>query len=149
VELSLSDFYHSPLRPYITPTIIWVKPSDSVHKAVELMSQNNVGCLLVRYENGKIGLISERDVVREYAMELYDFFEKSVADIMTVCPVTIDANECLGKAFELMHHHHIRHLPVCSGRDVVGIVSVRDLAEAFVGAIPKRTRKPNRAKSSS
>ncbi len=144
--MDLWDFYNIPVAQYVNKSIVKVSDKDSVQKAVELMAQKNIGCLIVDYEGGKVGIVSERDIVREYAMELYDFFEASVSDIMTVCPVMIDISDKLGRAFELMHKHHIRHLPVSENGGVVGVVSLRDLADSFIDNLPKKDEKASKKK---
>jgi acetoin utilization protein AcuB len=51
----------------------------------------------------------------------------SVGDYMTACPESIQRTETLSRAHALMREHHVRHLPVMEGDDLVGIVSQRDL----------------------
>ncbi len=133
--MDLWDFYNIPVAQYVNKSIVKVSDKDSVQKAVELMAQKNIGCLIVDYEGGKVGIVSERDIVREYAMELYDFFEASVSDIMTVCPVMIDISDKLGRAFELMHKHHIRHLPVSENGRTVFKFSPADFATHVAGFV--------------
>ena len=52
-------------------------------------------------------------------------------DVMTSSPQTIDADSNLGDAEALMDRHGIRHLPVTTGEDLVGLLSDRDLKLAL------------------
>lgn len=137
MSLDLLEFYNLPIEQYVNRKVYQVTDRDSVQTAVELLTQKNIGCLIVSYEDGKIGILSERDILREYAMELYDFYEIPVGNIMTVHPVMIDIKEPLGLAFKLMDKHHFRHLPVSENGKVIGVISLRDLARAFMANLPK------------
>lgn len=53
--------------------------------------------------------------------------EVSVDEYTSSSPVTIEPQATLEDALLMMKEHNIRHLPVCEGRHVVGIVSERDL----------------------
>lgn len=142
MPLSLTDFYNLPIADYVNRKVISLDEKDSVQKAIELLSLNNIGALIVLYEGGKFGILSERDIIREYAMELYDFYEESVGDIMTVSPITVEIDSKLGEAFGLMDKHHIRHLPVMKNGKVIGLLSLRDLARAVATYLPKKIPAP-------
>ncbi|OVE81600.1 hypothetical protein BVY03_03085 [bacterium K02(2017)] len=133
---TLKDFYKLPLKKYVNNNIVTVNAEDSVQKTIEVMHKNNVGFIIVLYDKDRYGILSERDIIKEYAMELYDFYEKPVGEIMTITPVTVEHNDSIGKAFELMDKNSIRHLPVIKKNELVGIISIRDLAHALVEAFP-------------
>jgi acetoin utilization protein AcuB len=54
-----------------------------------------------------------------------------VVEIMTRDPLSVNPTETIGKVKELMADNNIRHLPVLKGRELVGIVTDRDI-RAFV-----------------
>ena len=58
-----------------------------------------------------------------------------VADVMTKEPVTIAAGETVGQADELMSENNIRQIPVVNGRDLVGIVTDRDIRSSLSGSL--------------
>jgi len=58
-----------------------------------------------------------------------------VADVMTKEPVTIAAAETVGQADELMADNNIRQIPVVNGRDLVGIVTDRDIRSFLSGSL--------------
>lgn len=58
-----------------------------------------------------------------------------VADVMTEEPLTIAAAETVGQADELMSENNIRQIPVVDGRDLVGIVSDRDIRSFLSGSL--------------
>jgi len=67
-----------------------------------------------------------------------------VVDLMTIDPLTVTAAETVGKANELMAENNIRQIPVVNGRELLGIVTDRDirafLSEALVGEPEVRER---------
>ena len=67
-----------------------------------------------------------------------------VVDLMTSDPLTVTAAETVGKADELMAENNIRQIPVVNGRELLGIVTDRDvrafLSEALVGEPEARER---------
>ena len=58
-----------------------------------------------------------------------------VADVMTKEPLTIAAGETVGEADELMSENNIRQIPVVNGRDLVGIVTDRDIRSSLSGSL--------------
>lgn len=58
-----------------------------------------------------------------------------VADVMTEEPLTIAAAETVGQADELMSENNIRQIPVVDGRDLVGIVTDRDIRSFLSGSL--------------
>jgi CBS domain-containing protein len=113
--------------------LITVSPDASITEAARLMSLWNVGALLVLDDDGQmIGLVSERDFVRECAVgERLD--DRTVEDIMArevrLVPPDISTDECMA----LMTHLRLRHVPVTDGEQVLGIISVGDLINDVVG----------------
>jgi CBS domain-containing protein len=113
--------------------LITVAPDASVVEAARLMTLWNVGALLVLDAEGQmIGLVSERDFVREASVG-EPLEARTVEDIMQrevrLVPAELSTEECMA----LMTHLRLRHLPVTDGERVLGIVSVGDLIRDVVG----------------
>lgn len=66
----------------------------------------------------------------------------TVSKFMSMTPYTVGSDQTLQHAHILMHDHHIRHLPVLRGGQVVGMLSERDLAliEAFKDIDPRAVK---------
>jgi acetoin utilization protein AcuB len=56
--------------------------------------------------------------------------DRVIGDVMVLAPYTIDAGQPVTVARRTMNRHHIRHLPVVQGTDLVGMVTDRDLTIA-------------------
>lgn len=113
--------------------LITVGPDASIVEAARLMSLWNVGALLVLDEQGQmIGLVSERDFVREVSVG-EPLADRTVDDVMQrevrLVPADLSTEECMA----LMTHLRLRHLPVTDGERVLGIISVGDLIRDVVG----------------
>jgi len=109
-----------------------VKPDDPVLTAIKKMAEHHVGALLVMSGDRLAGIISERDYARKVVLLGRSSTETPVADIMTAKVITVtgkqDAHDCM----RLMTDKRIRHLPVVSGEQVIGIVSIGDLVRAVI-----------------
>jgi acetoin utilization protein AcuB len=58
-----------------------------------------------------------------------------VVDVMTKDPLTLTPNETIGQADELMNTNKIRQLPVVQGKDLIGIVTDRDIRSFLSGSL--------------
>jgi diguanylate cyclase (GGDEF)-like protein/putative nucleotidyltransferase with HDIG domain len=109
-------------------SIIAVTCETTVKAAVDIMSGNNIGCLIVNDRNGKFeGIVTERDIVTKAVASSIDLEKTMITDIMTPHIVSCSVGTPAGRAREIMATHHIRHLPVIDNGVVVGILSARDL----------------------
>ena len=105
---------------------IGVPSNESIRNAASLMSKENVG-LLVVLEGGKIaGVVSERDVMKAVASGAD--LNAPVISIASRRVITINEDDDIYKAAELMHGNNIRHLVVI-GKDgsLKGVISIRDV----------------------
>jgi diguanylate cyclase (GGDEF)-like protein/putative nucleotidyltransferase with HDIG domain len=109
-------------------SIVAVTRETSIKSAVDIMSGNNIGCLIVNDHNGKFaGIVTERDIVTRAVASSMDLEKTMITDIMTPHIVSCSVGTPAGRAREIMATHHIRHLPVIDKGVVVGILSARDL----------------------
>lgn len=105
-------------------------PETTLAEATTLMGEHRVGsCLIVDGET-LVGILTERDVVRALSTA-HDAPGRPVAEWMTRRPVTITPDAEVRQALDLMLERGFRHLPVVDGTQLVGIVSMRDLARAL------------------
>lgn len=104
-----------------------VSPGACVREAIRLMSEHNVGSLLVT-ENGRLlGIFTERDAVRRIMATGRDPDLTIMAEVMTREPDTIGARDSVDDAIRRMDEFGYRHLPVVEDHDrVIGVISMRD-----------------------
>ena len=112
---------------------IWsVAPDDSVFEAVQVMSDRDVGALMVLDGSRVAGIISERDYARKIALEGRASRDTKVADIMTTRVVYALPTQTVDECLALMTDKRIRHLPVMNGDDLVGVLSIGDLVKSKI-----------------
>ena len=109
-------------------SIVAVTRETTVKSAVDIMSGNQIGCLIVNERSGKFaGIVTERDIVNRAVASSMDLEKTMITEIMTPHVVSCSIGIPAGQAREIMAAHHIRHLPVIDNGVVVGILSARDL----------------------
>jgi CBS domain-containing protein len=114
-------------------TRIYTVPSSAtVFDALQVMCEGNTGAVLVDQDEKIVGIFTERDYAREGEVKGRVARETIVADVMTRQMVLIKPETTLEECAELMAKYHVRHLPVLDKDRVIGIVSIRRLAEALL-----------------
>ena len=108
--------------------IVSVTRDTTIRSAVDMMSGNHIGCLIVNDRSGKFaGIVTERDIVTRAVASSMDLEKATITEIMTPQVVSCSVGTPAGRAREIMAVNHIRHLPVIDNGVVVGILSTRDL----------------------
>ena len=107
-----------------------VRPEESIRGALGLLARHNIGALIVVDAAGRpIGILSERDIVREAARN-EQCFGRTVADLMTRDVITGQPHDDLATVATTLTEQRIRHLPIVEGGRLVGIVSIGDVLKA-------------------
>jgi CBS domain-containing protein len=108
-------------------TVISAHVNDSVLAVSRLMVEHNIGAVPV-LENGKLaGIFSERDLMTRVVVSGSDPGATRVSQVMTEDPLTVRPDDSLETCMTLMKRHNFRHLLICSGREIRGVISLRDL----------------------
>jgi CBS domain-containing protein len=113
-------------------TLWHVRPEDSVFAALELLSQYEVGALMVMDAGRLVGVFSERDYTRKVALQGRNSRETTVAEIMSRQVLSVTPRTVVREAMRLMSERKIRHLPVVDGAMVLGMISIRDLLDDII-----------------
>lgn len=112
-----------------------VTPADNVYEVAVLMKKHDIGFVPVVEPNGRklLGVITDRDLVLRGYAEKHPG-SASVTEVMTDEVETISPNLSVDEAAAKMAEHQIRRLPVVEGGELLGVVSIGDLAvrEIFV-----------------
>ncbi len=112
---------------------VWsLAPDDTVYDALTLMAQKDVGALLVLDRGQLVGILSERDYARKVILKGKSSRELPVAEIMTGKVYYVRPEHTVQDCMALMTNHHIRHLPVMEGGQVIGIVSIGDVVKCII-----------------
>lgn len=123
---------HSLVRQVMHSSVVAVPRDASLVDAAKAFRSANVGTLAVTDDGAISGVLSERDLVDAVAHDV-DLASTLVSEAMTVEPRYLTMGDDVASALKMMLTVGVRHLPVLDEGDLVGIVSIRDLAavEAF------------------
>lgn len=123
----------------IRRSVVSVEPSSTVREAAQVMNQAGVGALAVVDDERLIGIVTDRDLVRR-ALAPGLPPDSRVDAVMTVAPVTLDADSDLHDAYGVFRRHAVRRLPVVEGDRLVGMVSLDDLMINLAGELADLAR---------
>jgi len=117
------------VREYMKSSVITVDKNTILYETAKIMTEKNVGSVIV-IENGKpVGIITERDIVR--AIGKGKKLDTKAEEFMTASLITIKEDSPVTGALALMRQFNIRHLPVVNDKgELTGIISIRDIARA-------------------
>ena len=112
---------------------IWsVEPKATIFEALEIMSEKEIGALLVM-EDGKLtGIFSERDYARKVILKGKSSKETQVGELMTKKVFYIDSQKTINDCMVMMTAKRIRHVPVIEDNQVVGIVTIGDVVNQII-----------------
>ncbi len=115
--------------------VVTVTPTASVRELVGLLSEHNVGALVVSSDGRAVeGIVSERDVVR-HLHTTPGLLDDTVSSIMTASVSTCEPNATLEDLARLMTNSRIRHVPVVVDAQLVGIVSIGDVVKSRISEL--------------
>jgi len=123
-----------------TPRVVAVRMNETVGVAAQLMRASNISALVVKdvvhtEGNTAAGMFTERDVVRAIAEHGAAGINLQVSQLISVQQlVSCTSADTLEHIRHLMRWHHIRHLPVIDNYNLVGVISMRDIAAALDAA---------------
>ena len=117
------------VKEYMKTNVVTVTKDTILYEVAKIMTEKNIGSVIV-VENGKpVGIITERDIVR--AIGRGKKLDTRAEEIMTASLITIKEDSPITGALALMRQFNIRHLPVVNDKgELTGIISIRDIARA-------------------
>ena len=116
------------IKDIMTDNVVSVKLETPVTEVTKIIKDNNVGSVPVCDGQKVVGIVTDRDIVlRGIAMDK-DINTLKAKDVMTAKVTTVDSNSDVNSASNIMAEKQIRRLPVVDGNNLVGIVSIGDIA---------------------
>ena len=114
------------------PEVFAIGPDAPVIDAIRLMAEKCIGAVRVIQDGRLAGILSERDYARKIVLQGRSSATTPVREIMTSDVVTIGLDETTDRCMQLVTDRRIRHLPVTSNGQVLGVVSIGDLVKAVI-----------------
>ena len=112
--------------------LITIAPEDMVSDGVSVMSQKDIGSLVVISQGSLVGMLTFREVLRALHENKGSIQGVRVDAIMVKNPRTIAANVEVDELRSVMLEHHTRYMPVMEGDKLVGVASFHDVARAVL-----------------
>ncbi|SMX50985.1 CBS domain-containing protein [Actibacterium lipolyticum] len=109
-----------------------VAPNDTVFDAIKAMADHDIGALVVLDREILVGIVTERHYARRVFLKGKSSPKTQVKDIMTTPVVCADPSQSTDQGLALLTEKKIRHLPVISENQVIGIVSIGDLVKSKI-----------------
>jgi len=108
-------------------------PSDAtVPELIAKLAEHKVGALVVVEDRRTVGIVSERDVVRRLHRAGAGVLELPVSELMTADVISCAPTDSVDEIGAAMTERRIRHMPVLSGGELAGIVTIGDVVAARI-----------------
>lgn len=108
----------------------FVKSGMTIIEVAKFMGLHNIGAVPVLQQSESLnlaGIFSERDLLRRCIAKDIDLNNTAVDDIMTKEVILIEAHDSPEYCMQIMKQQNIRHIPVIENKELIGMVSMRDL----------------------
>lgn len=116
------------VKDVMSKEVATCNPQDYVNEVAEQMRTLDIGCLPVLSNKKVVGMITDRDIVtRSVAKNV----KSKVEDVMTKSVISVSPDDTTTEASIIMARNQVRRLPVLENDDLVGFVSLADLAFPF------------------
>ena len=106
----------------------------TVFEAIKSLVEKNIGSLLVLDEKSAIvGIITERDILKECDRRYESLMQTMVKDVMIKNVIVASPEDDIDYVENIMTENRVRHLPVISGQKLVGLISIGDVVKVQRG----------------
>ncbi len=112
---------------------IWsIGPQATVYEALQIMSEKDVGALLVVDKENLVGIFSERDYARKVILKERSSKNTTVGELMTREVLYVEPQSTVEDCMALMTAKRVRHLPVLENERLIGIVTIGDVVKQII-----------------
>tara|TARA_B110000438_G_C15777466_1_gene634722 strand:+ start:50 stop:463 length:414 start_codon:yes stop_codon:yes gene_type:complete len=107
---------------------ITIKENSTISDLANLLTLNDIGAVVVVDSSNKaIGIVSERDVIKNYNKD-YNYIKNIMTNKLISCDLSISSTSLL----EIMNKNKVRHVPIISKDELLGIVSIGDVVKRLI-----------------
>jgi CBS domain-containing protein len=106
-----------------------ITPQTTIAELLAGLAEHNIGAMVVLGPEGLVGIVSERDVVRNLHERGATLLTRPVSDIMTTVVATCTPQDSINGLAAVMTQNRVRHIPVLDGGRLAGIVSIGDVVK--------------------
>ncbi len=135
----MTDGKTMTIADVMTKSVISVDSSMTINETAKLMEDAKVGAVIIMENNFPVGIVTDRDFSVKVASHAYPITD-SVKLIMSSPLVSINSDESVRAASDLMHDRGIRKLPVVENNKVVGIITATDIVNLLAVCVEDDVR---------
>jgi CBS domain-containing protein len=117
------------VRDIMTKDLLTISEKETALKAAQLMSEKGVSSLIVLSDEQPIGIITERDFIKKVCLKELKLSSVKVGDMMSKIRTSASPDTSIDVAVQRMVNNRIRRLPIIENGNLVGIITVTDLAK--------------------
>ena len=118
-----------------------VDAARTVVEAARYMMEHNIGAVPVMRAGDLVGILSERDIMNRVVAVGRTPGTTAVSEVMTANPRAVAADETIEECLFIMREFGFRHLPIVEGKELKGLVSLRDVLMHQADEIERQSRK--------
>jgi CBS domain-containing protein len=107
--------------------VYFVDPARTVLDTVRYMVARNIGAVAVVKDDDLVGIFTERDLMKRVVSHGLDVAQTMVRHVMTPDPMTVSLDDRITDCMRIMKENNFRHIPICDGKRLRGLLSLRDL----------------------
>lgn len=116
--------------------VLTIAPSETVAAAAEILAAKRIGALIVSGDGSDVlGVISERDIVREIGRRGAVILDEAVSALMTAKVTGCTVTDSVDDVMRRMTDGRFRHMPVMDGDRMIGVISIGDVVKAQVAEL--------------
>ncbi|UCE15655.1 MAG: CBS domain-containing protein [Candidatus Bathyarchaeota archaeon] len=116
------------VKEIMVEKVVIIRADATVKEAVRLMNEYEIGCLLVAENEETVGIITERDVLKRIISESKNPEMIKVSEIMSKPLIVGGPDMYIEDATRLMFKENIKKLPIMENEQLVGLVTLSDIA---------------------
>jgi len=118
-----------------------VEATRTVLEAARFMMEHNIGAVPVLRNGDLAGILSERDIMNRVVAVGRTPGTTAVSEVMTANPRAVAADETVEECLFIMREFGFRHLPIVEGKDLKGLVSLRDVLMQHAAELESKQHK--------
>jgi CBS domain-containing protein len=111
--------------------VFTLSPSATLSEAAALLSEKRIGAVIISKDGvHPVGILSERDIVRELGKRGVGCMSDSVEQVMTSKLIGCGKSDSADLVMQKMTDGRFRHMPVMQGDEMIGLISIGDVVKA-------------------
>ena len=132
----------SSLREIVKDRKVYsIDAAGTVLEAARFMMEHNIGALPVVRNGEFAGIFSERDIMNRVVAAGRTPGHTAVSEVMTANPRAVNLDESIDECLFIMHEFGFRHLCIVEGKELRGLVSLRDILMNQAGEIQRKSQR--------